>query len=161
MVPEIKNSLSEVKEELKFDADGVGIHGLKPLIDHIGDKKIVSTGEDTHGTSEFYKLSAELTKVLIKDKGFKTLVLENPYDGTVLLSQQLKTGNLEELMKEHLFSIYQTEEMKEFLTWLQSEGLYLSVKFKGCDDSYWVLNQLLEKEINAIEDSGLLALHRC
>lgn len=114
MAPEVKNAIVKVKKELKFDVDVSSVAGLKPLIDHIGDKKIVSIGEDTHGTSQFYRLRAELTKTLIQDKGFKTLVLENPYDDIELLFIKLDSGNLEELMKMHLFSIYQTEEMKAF-----------------------------------------------
>lgn len=159
MAPEVKNAIVKVKKELKFDVDASSVAGLKPLIDHIGDKKIVSIGEDTHGTSQFYRLRAELTKTLIRDKGFKTLVLENPYDDIELLYKKLSSGNLEELMKNHLFSIYQTKEMKEFLRWLKSEGSELAIKFKGCDDSYWVLDELMDKEINLIADSDLNKLH--
>lgn len=53
MAPEVKNAIVWVKKELKFDVDASSVAGLKPLIDHIGDKKIVSIGEDTHGTSQF------------------------------------------------------------------------------------------------------------
>ncbi len=162
-ISKISDSLKHIfegsKKEIEFNTDTNTIRGLKPLIDKVGDKKIVSIGEDTHGTSEFYKLRIALTKSLIKEKGFKTLVLENPYDDVELLFAELKSGNLEELMKKHLFSIYQTEEMKDFLTWLRSEGSNLSVKFKGCDDSYWVMDQLLDKEIKTIDNSGLNELY--
>ena len=159
IAPEVKNVLRDIKGELELDADGHSVKGLKPLIDHVGNKKIVSIGEDTHGTSEFYRLRAELTKTLIRDKGFKTLVLENPYDDIELLSEQLNSGTLEELMKNHLFSIYQTAEMKEFLNWLKQEGTNLSIKIKGCDDSYWVIHQLIDREIRSIADAKLDGLN--
>lgn len=159
MVPEVRNVLSDVKDELKFDENANSVQGLKPLIKHIGDKKIVSIGEDTHGTSEFYKLRASLTKALIKEKGFKTLVLENPYDDVELLYENLNSGNLDELMKNHLFSIYQTKEMKEFLNWIKLEGLALSIKFKGCDDSRWIVHQLIDSEISFLGDAQLNKLN--
>ena len=46
---------------------------LDVLIEAIEDTPIVLLGEGTRGTAEFYNLRTELTKKLIKDKGFTTL----------------------------------------------------------------------------------------
>lgn len=52
-------------------ADGMG-----PLLDAIGDARLVLIGEATHGTHEFYRTRAELTKALISAKGFNLVAVE-------------------------------------------------------------------------------------
>ena len=43
--------------------------GFGPLLDSIGDASLVLIGEASHGTHEFYRTRAELTKALICTKG--------------------------------------------------------------------------------------------
>ena len=128
---------------------------LNKLIASIGDKRIVAIGEDTHGTSEYYKLREAITKKLIVEKGFTTIILENPYDDIELLTKALQNDNLDSLMQKHMFSIYQTKEMSSFLNWYKSYSSTNPIQFKGCDDSYWVLYELLQKEVAAIDDLEL------
>jgi erythromycin esterase-like protein len=53
------------------DPDGFG-----PLIEAIGDAQIVLIGEASHGTEEFYRIRAELTKDLIARNGFNLVAVE-------------------------------------------------------------------------------------
>ena len=46
---------------------------LDPLLEAIGNAKIVLLGESTHGTSEFYRWRTEITRRLIKEKGFSQI----------------------------------------------------------------------------------------
>jgi erythromycin esterase-like protein len=46
------------------------------LLDRIGDARFVLLGEATHGTHEFYRLRAELSKRLIREKGFTAIAGE-------------------------------------------------------------------------------------
>jgi erythromycin esterase-like protein len=46
------------------------------LLDAIGDSQVVLIGEASHGTSEFYKNRADITKRLIEEKGFRTVAVE-------------------------------------------------------------------------------------
>ncbi|MCW5802348.1 MAG: erythromycin esterase family protein [Deltaproteobacteria bacterium] len=46
------------------------------LLDRIGDARFVLLGEATHGTHEFYRIRAELTKRLIREKGFSAIACE-------------------------------------------------------------------------------------
>src|SRR5690349_6324876 len=50
--------------------------GLAPLVDAIGDARLVLIGEASHGTHEFYQTRAELTKALIERKGFNLVAVE-------------------------------------------------------------------------------------
>ena len=44
---------------------------LDPLMKRIGDARIVMLGEASHGTHEYYTWRAQITKRLVKEKGFR------------------------------------------------------------------------------------------
>ncbi|NHN25060.1 erythromycin esterase family protein [Flavobacterium jejuense] len=152
------NKIVKNMSDISFATDKKLDRSLDKLIKDIGDSKIVSIGEDTHGTSEFYKLREAITKKLIDEKGFNLVILENPYDDIELLTQSLKKEEISSLMKKHLFSIYQTKEMLSFLNWFKSKK---DIKFKGCDDSYWVLSSLLKDEILNLNNDSINKLFNC
>jgi erythromycin esterase-like protein len=52
------------------------IEGLRPLMETIGEAHLVLIGEATHGTHEFYLTRAELTKLLIAERGFNLVAVE-------------------------------------------------------------------------------------
>ena len=49
---------------------------LGPLLERIGDARVVCIGEASHGTSEFYRLRARITQALIEQKGFTVVGCE-------------------------------------------------------------------------------------
>ena len=57
------------------DIDGAD---LAPLLDRIGDARVVCIGEASHGTSEFYRMRARITRELIERKGFATTQWQIP-----------------------------------------------------------------------------------
>jgi erythromycin esterase-like protein len=61
------------RESISFEtiADGV-----PPLVDAIGDARIVLVGEATHGTHEFYQYRAALTRALVERKRFNLVAVE-------------------------------------------------------------------------------------
>jgi erythromycin esterase-like protein len=52
-----------------------------PLMKMIGDARFVLLGEATHGTHEFYRERALITKRLIEEKGFDAVVIEADWTG--------------------------------------------------------------------------------
>jgi erythromycin esterase-like protein len=46
------------------------------LLEYIGDASFVLLGEATHGTHEFYRQRAQITKRLIIEKGFTAVAVE-------------------------------------------------------------------------------------
>ncbi len=50
-----------------------------PLIARIGDARFVLIGEASHGTHEFYRIRAEITKRLIRSKGFTAVAIEGDW----------------------------------------------------------------------------------
>lgn len=51
-------------------------HDFDPLLALIGDARFVLIGEASHGTHEFYRIRAEITKRLIREKGFTAIAVE-------------------------------------------------------------------------------------
>lgn len=52
---------------------------LAPLLHRIGDAKVVLLGEATHGTSEFYRMRARISRELITQKGFNFVAIEGDW----------------------------------------------------------------------------------
>jgi len=49
---------------------------IDALLDRIGDARVVLLGEATHGTSEFYRMRARITRELILRRGFTVVAVE-------------------------------------------------------------------------------------
>ena len=49
---------------------------FNPLLTLVGDARFVLIGEASHGTHEFYRIRAEITKRLIREKGFTSVAVE-------------------------------------------------------------------------------------
>lgn len=52
---------------------------LDPLVERIGEARVVQIGEASHGTAEFYRWRAEFTRRLVTEKGFSFLGVEGDW----------------------------------------------------------------------------------
>lgn len=66
------------------------MENLDRLIEAIGDVDIVMLGEASHGTSDFYKVRAELSKRLIANKGFNIIGVEGDWPSAYRLNRYVK-----------------------------------------------------------------------
>ncbi len=69
-------TLSHLVREAAEPLDSIEGAALDDLLDRIGDARVVLLGEATHGTAEFYRMRARITRELIVRKGFTMLTLE-------------------------------------------------------------------------------------
>ena len=53
-----------------------GRDGVAPIVEAIGDARLILIGEASHGTDEFYRLRADITAGLIEQKGFTVVAAE-------------------------------------------------------------------------------------
>jgi erythromycin esterase-like protein len=65
---------------------------LDRIIDLIGDAAIVLLGEATHGTREFYRVRAEISKRLITEKGFDAIAVEADWPDALGVNRFIKSG---------------------------------------------------------------------
>jgi erythromycin esterase-like protein len=69
------SNVAEVLEDAIWPLSGVG-EQYEPLMDLIGEARLVLLGEASHGTHEFYQARADITMRLIQEKGFTAVALE-------------------------------------------------------------------------------------
>src|SRR5438094_2492528 len=70
-----QTSIIDAVREASHPLEG-GLRDYDPLLKLIGDARFCLLGEATHGTHEFYRERAEITKRLIKEKGFTAIAVE-------------------------------------------------------------------------------------
>ncbi|KEO71973.1 erythromycin esterase family protein [Anditalea andensis] len=112
---------------------------IMPLINQIGDKRIVALGEGTHGTYEFNKIRFWISRILVEEKGFNHIAFENDFSDSYMLNKGMGEAKpLESLMKKYLLRIWQTQEVKDMLTWMQQLGIEQrsKLKFGGIDNNF-------------------------
>ncbi|MHB1219660.1 MAG: protein-L-isoaspartate(D-aspartate) O-methyltransferase [Alphaproteobacteria bacterium] len=59
--------------------DSVEEAELSPLLRRVGGARVVLAGEASHGTSEFYRLRARITRQLISEKDFRFVAIEGDW----------------------------------------------------------------------------------
>ncbi|HYU32352.1 MAG TPA: protein-L-isoaspartate(D-aspartate) O-methyltransferase, partial [Thermoanaerobaculia bacterium] len=64
--------------------------GLGPLLERIGDSRLVLLGEATHGTSEFYRMRARITRELILRKGFNIVAVEADWPDAARIDRYIR-----------------------------------------------------------------------
>ncbi len=83
-----------------------------PLLDQIGDARFVLLGEASHGTHEFYRARAEITKRLITEKDFTVLAVEADWPDAYRVNCYVRgAGGDDE-------SISALENFKRFPAWM-------------------------------------------
>jgi len=98
--------------------------GYDPLLDMIGNARIVMIGDGSHGTHEFYRERALLTKRLIEEKGVTFVAIEGPWPDVLRLNQYVQGGSGTAREALTVFDRYPTwmwgnRDMQDFLAWLR------------------------------------------
>jgi protein-L-isoaspartate(D-aspartate) O-methyltransferase len=60
------------------------------LFDRFGDRRVVLLGEASHGTSEFYRARAAITRRLIKEHGFTIVAVEADWPDAAAINRQVR-----------------------------------------------------------------------
>jgi protein-L-isoaspartate(D-aspartate) O-methyltransferase len=96
---------------------------LAPLLDRVGDARVVLIGEATHGTSEFYRMRARITRELIQRKGFKFVAIEGDWPDAARVDHYVRHAEFppSEWMAFARFPVWmwRNEETREFVDWLR------------------------------------------
>jgi len=134
---------------------------LDPLMDRIGNAKYVLLGEATHGTHEYYTWRAEISKRLIKEKGFSFIAVEGDWPDCFQINQWIK-GNSDKSISELLYKfnrwptwMWANWETAALAEWLKNYNSNLpqteKIGFYGLDvyslwESMEIIVDYLEKE---------------
>ena len=114
---------------------------LGPLIERIGDARIVLLGEATHGTSEFYRMRERISRELIVKKGFRFIAIEGDWPDAARVDHYVR--HLEYPAAEWTaFARFPTwmwrnNEVRDFVDWLREHNAAAKraarVAFHGLD----------------------------
>lgn len=130
--PESRKPLRTKEPERKRGSDLIAQHAepfdsirgadLEPLLERVGDSRVVLIGEASHGTSEFYRMRARITQELITKKGFDIVTIEGDWPDTAAIDRFVR-GREGQPLRESPFSRFPTwmwlnEEMGDFVNWL-------------------------------------------
>jgi protein-L-isoaspartate(D-aspartate) O-methyltransferase len=103
---------------------------LAPLLDRIGEARVVLIGEATHGTSEFYRFRARLTRELIERRGFTIVAAEADWPDASRIDHYVRHRDAPPAAWQ-AFSRFPTwmwrnREVREFVDWLHERNATIS-----------------------------------
>ncbi|QTD40518.1 erythromycin esterase family protein [Sporosarcina sp. Te-1] len=112
---------------------------LDALVEAAGNADVVMIGEASHGTHEFYKIRAELSKRLIEKKGFTVVAVEGDWPAAAAVNRYVKgfeqDGSAQEVLLKSFGRwptwMWVNEEVKEFVEWLKQHNDDLPEKKKA------------------------------
>ena len=106
---------------LKTPEAGHGFADMKPLKKIIGDARIVSLGEATHGTREFFQLKHRMLEFLASEMGFTIFSSEANRPEAYRLNDYVLngTGDPAKLLKGMYFWTWDTQEVLEMIRWMR------------------------------------------
>ena len=95
---------------------------LDALLDRIDRARVVLIGEASHGTSEFYRMRARITRELIVQRGFNIVTIEADWPDTSMIDRHVR-GWHGEALRRPAFSRFPTwmwhnRDMRDFVDWL-------------------------------------------
>jgi len=104
---------------------------LQPLTDHIGGNHLVCIGEASHGTSEFYRWRAELSRRLITAHGFTWIGVEGDWPDCWRINRWVRGQDQQDLAAGDMLAhfdrwptwMWANRDVAEFLGWLRGWNL--------------------------------------
>jgi len=70
--------------------DDIDSVSLGPLLERIGNAEVVLLGEATHGTSEFYRMRARITRELVLRRGFRMVAVEADWPDAAVVDRYVR-----------------------------------------------------------------------
>ncbi|AKS43031.1 protein-L-isoaspartate(D-aspartate) O-methyltransferase [Wenzhouxiangella marina] len=110
--------------------DAIEQADLSGLLERIGEARVVLIGEASHGSSEFYRMRARITRALIEERGFNIVALEADWPDSSMLDRYVR-GWTGPAMPEPPFSrfpvwMWRNRETLDFVDWLAEHNRALT-----------------------------------
>jgi erythromycin esterase-like protein len=100
-----------------------------PLMKLIGDAPLVLIGEASHGTHEFYRERAQITKRLIKEKGFTAVAVEADWPDAYRVNRYVRgvSGDADAVdalsgFKRFPAWMWRNADVLDFVGWLRTQN---------------------------------------
>ncbi|WP_280153005.1 erythromycin esterase family protein [Piscinibacter sp. XHJ-5] len=118
--------LELVRDEAQLLTD---LGDVDMLVRLVGPSRLVLLGEATHGTHEFYRLRAELTRRLIVDKGFDAVAVEADWPAALRVSRYAQGSDDDSSAESALRGferfprwMWRNTEVSDWIEWLRQRN---------------------------------------
>jgi erythromycin esterase-like protein len=137
------------------------------LLEWVGDNRFVLIGEASHGTHEFYKERAEITKRLLTEKGFRAVIAEADWPDAYRVNRFIQGIGSDATAGEALSDfkrfpswMWRNQVMLEFTDWMQhfNRDRELKAGFYGMD--LYSLHSSIDAVLHYLENVDPDAAHR-
>ena len=121
--------------------DDIEAIDLEPLLERIGDARVVLLGESTHGSSEFYRMRARISRELITRKGFSFVAIEGDWPDAARVDHYVRhfqyPASEWQAFARFPVWMWRNEEVRDFVEWLRAHNVRATpqrrVAFHGLD----------------------------
>jgi protein-L-isoaspartate(D-aspartate) O-methyltransferase len=118
-------ALAALVRENAEPIDDIDTGRIDALLDRIGDARLVLIGEASHGTSEFYRMRARITRELIARRGFQFVAVEADWPDAARIDDYVLGGQRRTSLDFTPFDRFPTwmwrnEEVHDFVDWLRA-----------------------------------------
>jgi erythromycin esterase len=106
---------------LKSVEAGSGFGDLQPLKGMVGNARIASLGEPTHGTREVFQVKHRLLELLVEEKGFTAFAIEASFPDCLAINDYVRqgAGDPEKALSGQGFWTWDTEEVLDLIKWMR------------------------------------------
>jgi protein-L-isoaspartate(D-aspartate) O-methyltransferase len=121
-------AVSKLIHEVAEVIDDIESAPIDALLERIGNARLVLLGESTHGTSEFYRMRARITRDLIERGGFDFVAVEADWPDAARVDNYVLGDPPRSTVKFTPFARFPTwmwrnEEVHNFIEWLRARNL--------------------------------------
>lgn len=102
---------------------------IDEILSLVGDARFVLLGEASHGTHEFYKYRAEITKRLIEEKGFSAVAVEADFPDAYRINRFVRGSGKDKTAEDALSDferfplwMWRNTVVLEFVEWLKNHN---------------------------------------
>ncbi|HEY0378951.1 MAG TPA: erythromycin esterase family protein [Pyrinomonadaceae bacterium] len=160
MADAVSSRVAQAVREAAHPLTGVA-EDYNPLLELVGDARFCLLGEASHGTHEFYRERAQITKRLIKEKGFTAVAVEADWPDAYRVNRYVRArGNEQESVdalagfKRFPTWMWRNADVLDFVGWLRAhnDGLPSNpakVGFYGLD--LYSLHASIEAVLNYLD----------
>lgn len=135
-------------------------HDYDDLLDAVGDRSFVLLGEATHGTREFYRERAAITRRLIEECGFTAVAIEGDWPDAYRVNRYVNGSSQDISAADALGDfrrfpswMWRNREVVEFVEWLKVHNATIEpekgVRFYGLD--LYSMNASIEAVITYLD----------
>ncbi|MDQ3707223.1 MAG: erythromycin esterase family protein [Chloroflexota bacterium] len=161
------------KNALPFNTSqpGTDYSDLMPIKQMIGNARIVSLGEATHATSEFFAMKHRILEFLVKEMGFNVFGIEDSWAATEAVNEYVHggQGTAEAALRSMDYWTWRSTEVLDMIKWVRAynddPAHTRKVSFRGFDmqevgkPAALVLNYLRKVDPGQVENAT--ALYSC